>query len=148
MSGMGVGPGGGLFGGESIPVIESMLSFANQRHAVLLNNVANVDTPGYRAKDLPEGDFQKALESAIESRRTGAEPLVLGTGLSVRRGADGGFEVVPVANGHGVARNDGNNVAIDQEMAKLLKNAMTVQVFNRLLAVKFNGLATAIRGRL
>jgi flagellar basal-body rod protein FlgB len=148
MSDMGVGSGGGLFGGESIPVIESVLSFANQRHAVLLNNVANVDTPGYRAKDLPEVDFQSALRSAVESRRTGAEPLELRNSRNIRRGADGGVEFTPVTDGSGVMRNDGNNVAVDQEMAKLLKNAMTVQVFNRLLALKFNGLATAIRGRL
>jgi len=132
MSGVDAGSGVGLFGGGSIPVIESVLSFANQRHALLLNNVANVDTPGYRAKDLPEKDFQKALEGAIAGRRSSAEPL----------------EFVPVASGSGVTRNDGNDVAVDQEMAKLLKNAMTAQVFNRLLAAKFQMLGLSIRGRV
>ena len=147
MNGTGSALGAGLFA-ESFPVIESVLGFANQRHAVLVNNVANADTPGFRAKDLPEGDFQKALRSAVEARRSGSDPLELGTGVNIRRAADGGVEVVPVDSGSGVMRHDGNDVAIDQEMSKLLKNAMTVQVFNRLLTTKFQMLATSIRGRL
>jgi flagellar basal-body rod protein FlgB len=148
MSAAGIGGGGlGLFG-DSLPVIESVLSFANQRHGVLLNNVANVDTPGFRAKDLPEGDFQKALRAAVEGRRTGADPLELSAGSSIRTTADGGFEVESFESVSGVMRNDGNDVALDQEMAKLLKNGMTVQVFNRLLATKLQMLGTAIRGRL
>jgi flagellar basal-body rod protein FlgB len=147
MSGMGAGAGVGLFG-DSIPAIESVLSFANQRHAVLLNNVANVDTPGFRSKDVPEADFQKSLRAALESRRSNTEPLELGSGLNLRRTADGGFEAVPVESDGGVMRNDGNNVAVDQEMSKLLKNAMTMQVFNRMLANQFQTLGLAIRGRL
>ncbi|HOX05755.1 MAG TPA: flagellar basal body rod protein FlgB [Planctomycetota bacterium] len=147
MSLSGIGGGPGLFG-DSLPVIESVLGFANQRHAVLANNVANVDTPGFRAKDLPEADFQKALRAAVESRRNGAEPLVLGTGGNLRRAADGGVELRPVESGSGVMRGDGNDVALDQEMSKLLKNAMTIQVFNRMLAGKFQSLGLAIRGRL
>jgi flagellar basal-body rod protein FlgB len=147
MSGTGLGAGVGMFG-DSLPVIESVLSFANQRHAVLVNNVANADTPGFRARDLPEGDFQKALRSAVEARRSGSDPLEFGAGANIRRTADGGIEVVPVNSGGGVLRHDGNDVAIDQEMSKLLKNAMTVQVFNRLMAGKLQALGLAIRGRL
>ncbi len=148
MSANGIGGVGlGMFG-DSLPVIESVLGFAGQRHAVLLNNVANVDTPGFRAKDLPEGDFQKALREAIDERRTGNDPLELATGVNLRRGADGGIEVVPVETGSGVMRADGNDVALDQEMSKLLKNAMTVQAFNRLLNSQFQLLGLAIRGRL
>lgn len=147
MSDLGIRPGG-LYSGESIPVIEAVLSYANQRHVVLLNNVANVDTPGFRAKDLPEEAFRQALEHAIENRETGARPLEFTSSQHVRRTADGGIEVVPVQNGSGVMRNDGNTVSLDEEMTKLLKNGLTVQVFNRLLAGKFQALATAIRGRV
>jgi flagellar basal-body rod protein FlgB len=148
MSDMGIAPGGGLYSGESIPVIEAVLSYANQRHVLLLNNVANVDTPGFRAKDLPEEAFRRALVNAIENRETGARPLEFTSGQDVRRTAGGGIEVVPVQNGHGVMRHDGNNVSIDEEMTKLLKNGLTVQVFNRLLAGKFQALVTAIRMRV
>jgi flagellar basal-body rod protein FlgB len=147
MSGVGLGAGVGMFG-DSLPVIESVLSFAGQRHEVLLNNVANVDTPGFRSQDLPAADFQQALRAAVESRRNGDQPLELGSALRMRRSADGELEIAPVAADGGVTRNDGNNVALDQEMSKLLKNAMTVQIFNRLLTTKLQMLATSIRGRL
>lgn len=149
MSGTGVSIGGGLFGGESIPVLEAALSFARQRHEMLINNVANVSTPNYRAADLSEEDFQKALEEAIQGRSTGACPLVIGTGRSLRSSADGSLEAVPVRGGvSGVVRADGNDVSLDVEMSKQLKNALGSQIMARLLATKFRMLAQAMRERL
>ena len=148
MSDLGVSVGGGLFGGESIPVMESVLSFANQRHAVLLNNVANMDTPGFKAKDVPEADFRRALEQAISSRETSARPLDIPTDFSVRAAPGGGFELATVEGKSGLMRNDGNDVAVDEEMTKLLKNALTVQVFNRLLSSKYRMLGSAISMRV
>jgi flagellar basal-body rod protein FlgB len=148
MNGLGIRAGGGLFGSESIPILESAIQFASQRHIVLLNNVANWNTPGFRAKDLPEGEFQRALSEAIGRRATGSSPLEIPTGRFVRRTSTGELRVEPIEVDTGAMRHDGNTVVIDQEQAKLLKNAMTVQIFNRLLIRKFRTLRTAISGRL
>jgi len=147
MNGLGITGGGSLFGSESIPTIESVLSFTSQRHTVLLNNVANWNTPNFKAQDLPVEEFQAALAEAIERRVTGAAPLDIATGRHLRRGPDGDIRVERVATSSGVMRHDGNTVVVDQEMTKLLKNAMTAQIFNRLLARKFRMLRTAIVGR-
>ena len=148
MSGMGIQVGGGFFGGGSIPVIEATLRFANQRQIVLLNNVANWNTPNFKARDLPEAEFQKALQGAIERRETGAMPLYIPGGRYIRRAPGGGFQVEKVEVNTGAMRHDGNTVVIDQEQTKLLKNAMTAQVFNRLLAKQFRTLRMAIAGRV
>lgn len=148
MSGLGIQFGGGLFGSESIPAIEAALRFASQRHLVLLNNVANWNTPNFKARDLPEAEFQKALRQAIEGRETGAAPLRIRAGRHIRRAPGGGLRLEAVEVDTGSMRHDGNTVVIDREQTELLKNAMTVQVFNRLLAKKFRMLRTAIAGRV
>ena len=42
----------GLFQSSSIPVMQEVINFAQARQAVLAGNIANIDTPGYKAKDL------------------------------------------------------------------------------------------------
>ena len=51
-----------------IPLIRQMtarLQWLGQRQQVLAKNVVNVDTPGYRAKDLEEGSFRRVLAGEI-----------------------------------------------------------------------------------
>ncbi len=55
---------------------------------------------------------------------------------------------MPVSRPGGIVRNGGNNVAIDAEMSELLKNALTAQVLNQLLARKYGGLEKAISLRV
>ena len=148
MSGLGIAQGGGLFGGESIPVMEAVLRFAGQRQLVLINNVANVNTPNFKAKDLPEGEFRELLAEAIGRRGTSAFALEIPSGRNIRGTADGSFRAEPVEVPGSAMRHDGNTVVLDQEQTKLLKNAMTAQVFNRLLLRKYRMLRTAIAGRV
>lgn len=55
----------GIFRQTTLPALEQSASFAQRRHAVLAGNMANIDTPGYRARDLSTEDFQNALADAI-----------------------------------------------------------------------------------
>lgn len=148
MNGAGVAMGGGILSSGSIPVMEALLSHAHQRHIVLANNIANLNTPGFKSQDLPEGEFRKMLQDAIDSRETGARPLQFSGSFHFRPAAGGGFEMVPVRNDNSLMRNDANDVSVEDEMAKQLKNALTIQVFNRLLSGKYRGLETAIRVRI
>ena len=148
MNGMGMRIGGGLFGGESIPAMEAALRFASQRHLVLVNNVANAHTPNFRARDLSEDGFRGALTEAIQRRTTSAAPLNMPTGRHLRRGPDGSMRFQPMQSGGAELRHNGNDVAIDQQMTNLLKNASTMQVFNRFLSRKFRMMRTAISGRI
>jgi flagellar basal-body rod protein FlgB len=50
----------------SLPVLEQVLQFTQQRHGVLAGNLANLDTPGYRVRDLSPEQFQEALREAVE----------------------------------------------------------------------------------
>ena len=57
-----------MFGNTTIPVLEQVAAFTQARHHVLAGNVANMDTPGYRVRDLSVDTFQERLRAAIEAR--------------------------------------------------------------------------------
>ncbi len=58
----------GLFQSTTVPILEQVVSFSQARHTVLAGNIANMDTPGYRVRDLSVEDFQSRLREAIETR--------------------------------------------------------------------------------
>ncbi len=55
----------GLFGSTTIPALEQSIQFSQRRHQLLASNVANLDTPGYRTRDLDTDEFQAALADSI-----------------------------------------------------------------------------------
>lgn len=53
----------------SLPALEQTAIFTQRRHEILAGNLANLDTPDYRARDLQVGQFQTALADSIEAAR-------------------------------------------------------------------------------
>lgn len=52
-------------------VLENVVRFTEARHEILANNIANIDTPGYKVKDLDVAAFQKDLQRAANARQNG-----------------------------------------------------------------------------
>jgi flagellar basal-body rod protein FlgB len=65
----------GLFGSTNIPVLAEVLNFTQARQGVLAGNIANVNTPGYRLRDLSQTAFQEKLKDAIDQARASGQPL-------------------------------------------------------------------------
>ena len=65
-----------MFQSTTIPVLQEVVRFAQARHTVLAGNIANLDTPGYKVRDLSVEDFQGRLEAAIQSLFTLLEHAV------------------------------------------------------------------------
>lgn len=104
------------------------IEFARENHAVIGQNLANVNTPGYKTAEL---SFENLL-SQIEA------------GVSAEEMGNAEFEI---RNPEGLpARNDGNNVDMDREIANLKKNAMVYQTLTQLLGSKMGMLQRAISG--
>lgn len=125
----------GLFDG-AIEQITRGLSYATARHEVLAKNIANAETPGYRARDLV---FEEHLKGVS---RPSAGVLPPGSGA----GAVPGTRVVIAADGP--ARHDGNTVHVDQQMARVAENTLYQNTLVQLLANQFNALKQAISGRV
>ncbi len=61
-----------IFENTTIPILEQVVYFTQARHHVLAGNIANLDTPGYRVRDLSVNDFRRQLRKAIEQRHRAA----------------------------------------------------------------------------
>jgi flagellar basal-body rod protein FlgB len=112
-----------LFGGGSLPTLEAMLTFASRRQRVIATNIANVDTVGYRARDLSAPDFRKALTEAFRPRE----------GL---------------ATDAGTLKPNGNNVDLEIEMARMVRNSALHSTAASLLANQFTLLREAVSGHV
>src|SRR5262245_33250722 len=97
--------------------VEQYMDLLSARQRVSAANIANADTPGYRARDV---DFQAALGSRLASSR----PVV--------REVDG----LPV-------RNDGNNVSLDREARQLAENALRFNIAANLLRSRIRMIRSA-----
>lgn len=120
-----------------INVLETVADASWTRNSLISNNIANVDTPGYKRKDL---QFEAFLEEEL-SGRSSLDEEVAGADLSVLNG------YTYTDYGNVSYRLDGNNVDIDTENSYLAQNQLkyyTVldsisQEFSRLKSVAKSG---------
>lgn len=135
----------------SVEVLTKSLSFYEERHRIIANNIANADTPFFKAKRAPLAEFQKALSEAIEARQKDpSTPFVLRSTPNVKWGA-GGLKVTALeAKGPdgAILRHDQNNVSLEKEMASLAENTLMYRAMSDLLRKQFSMLRLATRGRL
>jgi flagellar basal-body rod protein FlgB len=131
------------------PALTATLSYTESRHKMIAENVANIDTPGYKAKQLDVRAFQKALGEALDRRTNDSlQPLVL-EGREFRSDPTGALRVTPsLTPTDNVLFHDGTNLSLEREMADLAENSMTHQLTATLLGRKFDMLRKAIRGKL
>ncbi len=128
----------GLFDLPILGALKTRMKWHAERQVVLAQNVANAETPGFRAKDLKAPDFRRMLEqapargvaSADAPQRTHAAHM---GGLSVSGSfaseESEAFEVTP----------EGNSVVLEDEMMKIAQNQidhqMAVTVYARGIAM-------------
>lgn len=116
---------------------ESALRLASRRSELLAANLANADTPGYKARDL---DFARLLG--------GDDTLALATTSAAHIGS-GEYGLSGLEPGYRVPHQpslDGNTVETDVEQSAFMENALRYQVTLRFIDSRISGLRTAIRG--
>ena len=123
---------------NALGVHESALNVRSQRAEVLASNLANADTPGYKARDF---DFKAALNAA----HRGQVPLeTTQSGHIAGNGAALGQELLYRIPSQ--PSLDGNTVDSQIELAAYMRNAMDFQDSFQFLTSKFKGLSAAIKG--
>jgi flagellar basal-body rod protein FlgB len=131
---------GSLFSSSTIPVLEQVVNFAQARHQVLAGNIANMDTPGYRTRDLDAEMFQDQLKRAIDEqhRQRGAGDINL-------TGGRGDNPFANVRQGlKAILYHDDSNVGIEQQAVELSKNQMQHNLAMTILTNQFQLLGAAI----
>ncbi len=112
------------------------------RQQLLASNVANADTPNYKAVDI---NFEQELKR-IAGKNSGALKLET-TSQNHLQASTGNALGAKVQYRTGTEANiDGNTVNLDLERAKLAENAFRYEAMIRNISGQFRGLVTAIRG--
>jgi flagellar basal-body rod protein FlgB len=108
---------------------------AVQRQAVAAGNLANIDTPGYRTKEVQFSDALDGELGAMHMTVTNARHL----------GATGGADPRNTTDVGGLAvRRDGNNVQLDRELLSMGRSAADFSAAETVLAAKFRLVRYAI----
>ncbi|GAB6049544.1 flagellar basal body rod protein FlgB [Hydrogenophilus islandicus] len=116
----------------------------NQRQQLIASNIANADTPHYKAKDL---DFRAALNAVREGK--GERTSLKRTHPAHREGGGGVSSLDPFTGYRTELQSsvDGNTVDMDQERAAFAETTLyyesSLNFINRLL----RGMRTAITGQ-
>ncbi|HRX85723.1 MAG TPA: flagellar basal body rod protein FlgB [Phycisphaerae bacterium] len=131
------------------PALTAAWSFTQARHKVIAENVANMSTPGYKAKRLDLGEFQSTLAAALERRGNDPNaPFVLAGSKQVATDEAGRVVVTPQTKpGAQPVFHDGTNMSIEREMSQLAQNGMLHEMTTTLLRGRYDGLHKAITGR-
>lgn len=122
-----------------VAVLEQALSASSLRQNVISNNIANVNTPGYKKSEV---SFESMLQSAIAGEKL---PMVKTNErhLTLQKNGIPNPEINAVTNTS--IRMDGNNVDIDMEMAELAKNSIYYNAVAQQLGNYFSGIKSAIK---
>lgn len=124
--------------GSAVEHLTRGLTFATARHSLLTQNVANVETPGYQARDLVFEDFLKSPRPPAPGLLPADLPEVGPEGRRPR--------LVLAADAE--ARADGNDVQLHRQMARLAENTLYQHTLVQLLTNQFNTIKQAISGRV
>jgi flagellar basal-body rod protein FlgB len=126
-----------LFGG-TISSLENGLSYATLKNKTITQNIANVDTPNYKTKEVSFKDvFNDAKRATISATRTDVRHY----DFSIEIGSNGVY-----SNDNFRSRPNGNAVNMDAEQAKLAENTIYYNALIERISGKFNTLNTVIKG--
>ena len=135
-------PTNGLFR-DTISLLERSLNMRSLQHRVLSSNIANMDTPNYKAVELAvaeeiNGSQDSAPSIQLVQTQRGHLPLKHDPADHVKLKAAKPPEFS--------LRGDGNTVDLDRTMGKLAENTLLYKTAAQLISQKFSGLKRAIRG--
>jgi len=120
---------GGIF--NSTKVMEKALDGAWTRNEAISQNIANVDTPGYKRKTVA---FEDLIKNAMDGSATSNSSV---DNVEIQVNED---------NSTLSTRQDGNNVDIESEMVSMAKNTIQYNTLVQSLSSSYKRLASVISG--
>jgi flagellar basal-body rod protein FlgB len=114
-------------------ISKKLLDATHLRHETLANNLANVETPGFKRRDLPK-------TFSVELRRA-ADKNDLNSIKSMYPRSEVDRNALPV-------RLDGNTVQVEEELLAMNRNALNYEYLSGAVSGSIKELNLAIRGRV
>lgn len=112
------------------PILENLLSWTSKRQQALASNVANMDTPGYRAKDY---SFEQEMETLNMAATSGQHIQPVHDSSQARM-----YEVATKT------KINGNNVDLERELTEITKNGLQYITLVQYLNQKLRTLRASI----
>lgn len=129
---------------QNIPLLQAMgakMQYLSKRQDILAQNIANADTPNYRARDLTKVDFGSVLDNVIDSNKVrmkkthaGHMPTPDVTQNTKNRKQKITYEVAPA----------GNAVIIEEQMVKATQTTMEFNLMTNLMRKQVGMIKTAL----
>jgi flagellar basal-body rod protein FlgB len=150
-----------ILASSNVVLLEQVVNFTQARHGVLAGNIANIDTPEYKTRDLSPHRFQESLKEAMETRRQQPPPPYLSPGITgnlltaPRQFASTTIGTPPYDDMREVKDSikhilyhDGHDVSLESQVTELAKNQSMHNMAISLLSVQFRQLGSAISERV
>jgi len=125
-------------------ILEKSLNAASLQHQLITNNIANVDTPGFKASEVV---FQSKLQQALDKTQddylrlklTNKNHIPIVPEMTINN-----VEPEIVTRTETSLRTDDNNVDIDSEMSKMAENTVYYSTLSELMSLKLGMLKNVI----
>lgn len=122
------------------PLLERALDASWARNEAISDNIANVDTPGYKRKDV---NFEEYLKAAMQKDSIAG---IVANSKHIPTGNDINTKLRTTTDYSSTSmRLDGNNVDIDAEMTELAKNQILYNTYATIMNKDFAMLKSAIK---
>jgi len=126
---------------DSLPLLmKKSLDFNSARHLLISSNIANMDTPGFQARDL---DFQEQLRQAVALEGTLPVKATHRAHFGPSAGSLAGLSPLSFET-TGEAKSNGNNVNVDEEMSKLAANQLYYSAVAQMMSKRGDILSSAV----
>lgn len=121
---------------KTMKALAATMNFRQMRQELIASNIANAETPGYKAKRL---DFEEALARAIDIDEQQKLNTKDDRHFNVGGGGFNNLEPEIYEDPNGIVSDDGNNVNREEEMVKMAENKIlydaAVQLMNKKLGL-------------
>src|SRR6185369_1876902 len=126
---------------QHLSVLSQALNLRTQRHQVLASNIANADTPHFKARDF---DFGAAMQQAMSGRKGIGEVGLATASAGHIQGTGNSGPAILKFRTETQSAVDGNTVDMDVERTQIAENAMQYQILTQLISDKFRGVRSAL----
>ncbi len=128
---------------STLPALEQTAVFAQKRHQLLAGNLANLDTPDYKTRDLSVSEFQTQLKAVVDPSKSNATNYIPGKGqqpISQQQAIEKARDVSKQ-----ILYHDGGDVSLEEQVTEISKNQSMHNTAIALMRSQFQTLQVAIR---
>lgn len=125
---------------SALPALEQAAVFTQNRQALLAGNIANLDVPGYKTRDISTEDFQTRLREALTAKPS----MSAGHAFAQPASSVPSMERVRDVSKQ-VLLHDGSDVSLEEQVTEISKNESLHNISIALMRSQFRNLEAAIR---